>query len=136
MTREEAIAELTIHLEHWKRLKAEHIASKDESERTIKALVFAISALEREEKWLADLHNNEQSVSAERVVEKYQTYDGKEYITVSEKEYLPIVRCKDCKQGWYDDDIEYYVCRHPKGLNEELYGEDFCSYGERKGGAE
>lgn len=43
-----------------------------------------------------------------------------------------IVRCKDCRHGWYDNDIEYYTCRHPKGLNEELYGVDFCSYGERK----
>ena len=43
-----------------------------------------------------------------------------------------LVRCKDCRHGWYDDDIEYYTCRHPKGLNEELYGVDFCSYGERK----
>lgn len=60
MTREEAIAELTIHLEHWKRLKEEHIASKDESERTIEALDMAIEALERENKWLTDLYNNEQ----------------------------------------------------------------------------
>lgn len=43
-----------------------------------------------------------------------------------------VVRCKDCRHGWYDDDIEYYTCRHPKGLNEELYGVDFCSYGERR----
>ena len=45
---------------------------------------------------------------------------------------VSVVRCKDCRHGWYDDDIEYYTCRHPKGLNEELYGVDFCSYGERK----
>ena len=47
-------------------------------------------------------------------------------------EMVAVVRCKDCRHGWYDDDIEYYTCRHPKGLNEELYGVDFCSYGERK----
>ena len=47
---------------------------------------------------------------------------------------IEVVRCKDCRHGWYDDDIEYYTCRHPKGLNEELYGVDFCSWGERKGG--
>ena len=45
---------------------------------------------------------------------------------------VQVVRCKDCRHGWYDDDIEYYVCRHPKGLNEELYGVDFCSYGKRR----
>lgn len=48
------------------------------------------------------------------------------------EDYVAVVRCKDCRHGWYDDDIEYYTCRHPKGLNEELYGVDFCSYGERK----
>ena len=45
---------------------------------------------------------------------------------------VKVVRCKDCRHGWYDDDIEYYVYRHPKGLNEELYGVDYCSYGQTK----
>ena len=43
-----------------------------------------------------------------------------------------LVRCKDCRHSWYDDDIEYYICKHPKGLHEELYGVGFCSYGERR----
>ena len=45
MTREEAITELTIHLEHWERLKKEHIASVEESDRTIEALNMAMEAL-------------------------------------------------------------------------------------------
>ena len=45
---------------------------------------------------------------------------------------VQVVRCKDCRHGGYEDDIEYYVCRHPTGLNEELYGVDFCSYGKRR----
>lgn len=43
-----------------------------------------------------------------------------------------LAMCKDCRHGWYDDDIEYYTCRHPKGLHGELYGVDFCSYGKVK----
>ena len=57
MTREEAIAELTIHLEHWKRLKEEHIAPKGESERTIEAIDMAISALEQKNTY-ADVINS------------------------------------------------------------------------------
>lgn len=64
----------------------------------------------------------------------YCTYDKTTHFADDECKYehYPIVRCKDCRHGWYDDDIEYYTCRHPKGLNEELYGVDFCSYGERR----
>lgn len=43
-----------------------------------------------------------------------------------------LVRCRDCKYSFLDDDTEYYECRHNKGMVEELYGTDFCSYGERK----
>lgn len=43
-----------------------------------------------------------------------------------------LVRCKDCRNGRYDDDIEYYICKHPKGLYGELYGVNFCSYGKRR----
>lgn len=57
----------------------------------------------------------------------------KELWQETEKEDLvSVVRCKDCRHGWYDDDIEYYTCRHPKGLNDELYGVDYCSCGQTK----
>ena len=52
-------------------------------------------------------------------------------IRASEK-YLGIVRCKDCKYCWYDDYTESLECKHNKGLNEEIYGNDFCCYGERR----
>lgn len=45
MTREEAIDELTVHFEHWKRLKNEHIVPTDECDNTINALRMAIEAL-------------------------------------------------------------------------------------------
>lgn len=45
MTKEQAIQELLSHLEHWERLKTEHIAPVDEATSTIDALLMAIKAL-------------------------------------------------------------------------------------------
>lgn len=46
MTREEAIAELTVHLEHWKHLKEQMLLPCKECENTIKALDMAIESLQ------------------------------------------------------------------------------------------
>ena len=48
---------------------------------------------------------------------------------------VPIVRCKDCKQGEIDDPDfpDQYYCRAGCGWNN---GGFYCAYGERKGGAE
>lgn len=43
--REQAITTLTEHLNHWKRLLSEGICTKDEGERTINALTFAIESI-------------------------------------------------------------------------------------------
>lgn len=43
--REQTIATLTEHLTHWKRLLSEGICTKDEGERTIDALNFAIESI-------------------------------------------------------------------------------------------
>lgn len=43
--REKAITTLTEHLDHWKRLLSEGICTKDEGERTINALNFAIDSI-------------------------------------------------------------------------------------------
>lgn len=45
LTRAEAINELTEHLNHWKRLLKEGICGKEQGERTIKSLEFAIDSL-------------------------------------------------------------------------------------------
>lgn len=45
MTRDEAITELTVHLEHWEHLKEEMLLPCKECENTINALDMAISAL-------------------------------------------------------------------------------------------
>ena len=48
---------------------------------------------------------------------------------------VPVVRCKDCKQGEIDDPDfpDQYYCRAGCGWNN---GDFYCAYGERKGGAE
>ena len=43
--RGEVIATLTEHLDHWKRLLSEGVCTKDEGERTINALTFAIDSI-------------------------------------------------------------------------------------------
>ena len=46
---------------------------------------------------------------------------------------VPVVRCRECKHC----DPENYHCDHPMGTAAPLKRkpDDFCSYGERKGGA-
>lgn len=71
-----------------------------------------------------------EALSADTVatIQTGQTYGKSAYI----KELAEVVRCKNCKYCWYDDDTESLECRHNKGLNEEIYGNDFCCYGERR----
>jgi hypothetical protein len=45
LTRAEAIETLTEHLDHWKRLLSEGVCTKDEGEKTINALEFAIESI-------------------------------------------------------------------------------------------
>ena len=47
---------------------------------------------------------------------------------------VPVVRCWECKWWQEDDDIGH--CDNPDGLDNYAKPEDFCSYGERKEGAE
>ena len=49
-------------------------------------------------------------------------------------EAVPVVRCRECKWWQEDDDVGY--CDNPDGLDNYAKPEDFCSYGERKEGAE
>ena len=60
---------------------------------------------------------------AERVIDSQPTVDA-----------VPVVRCRDCKHC----DPENYHCDHPMGTAAPLRREpdDFCSYGERKEGAD
>lgn len=46
---------------------------------------------------------------------------------------VPVVRCKDCK--WLYDKMDDYCCRSHRGLV-RICENSFCSYGERKDGAD
>ena len=53
---------------------------------------------------------------------------------------VEVVRCKDCKYwgqdvcGYSGDDESF--CTNPDGLDNYAHPDDFCSYGERKEGAD
>ena len=47
---------------------------------------------------------------------------------------VPVVRCRECKWWQEDDDVGY--CDNPDGLDNYAKPDDFCSYGERKRGAD
>ena len=47
---------------------------------------------------------------------------------------VPVVRCRECKWWQEDDDIGH--CDNPDGLDNYAKPEDFCSYVERKEGAD
>jgi hypothetical protein len=44
---------------------------------------------------------------------------------------VPVVRCKDCAHGRYDEDSEMYDCGYV-GLAIYTEPNHYCSYGERK----
>ena len=48
---------------------------------------------------------------------------------------VPVVRCRECKQGEVDDPDfpDQYYCHAGFGWNQ---GDFYCAYGEQKGGAE
>lgn len=46
---------------------------------------------------------------------------------------VPVVRCRDCK--YYHDFETHYDCIHDYGIDYPM-PDDFCSYGERKEGAD
>ena len=47
---------------------------------------------------------------------------------------VPVVRCRECKWWQEDDDIGH--CDNPDGLDNYAKPDEFCSYGERKEGAD
>ena len=90
MTKEENIATLNEHLDHWKRLSSEKICDQSEGEKTIDALQNAIKALEQEpvlDKIRAEIDSycsdnrdrNDGLYIAMRIIDKYQ-----ESMTVAE----------------------------------------------------
>ena len=48
----------------------------------------------------------------------------------------PIVRCKDCTYSTLYEDSEGLYCTSICGLFTRVMDDDYCSYGERKGGGD
>lgn len=46
----------------------------------------------------------------------------------------PVVRCKDCKHSW--EDLGGLTCSHGVCVDCVVLGDFYCSYGERKDGAD
>lgn len=66
----------------------------------------------------------------------YSTWMGYEIMgsvedSVVEEDFVPVVRCKDCKYWEYGKDYEPY-CNHCGSMMADTKEDDFCSYGERK----
>lgn len=48
----------------------------------------------------------------------------------------PVVRCKDCAYSTLYEDSEGLYCTNICGLFTRVMDDDYCSYGERKGGGD
>ena len=59
-----------------------------------------------------------------------------QYITEAPAaDVVPVVRCRECSHG--TPCVDGYVrCSHPSGKSILMKSSDFCSYGERKEGAD
>jgi hypothetical protein len=49
---------------------------------------------------------------------------------------VEVVRCKDCKYRYFNKDCESYGCKNITGMTDFVNDNDYCSYGEKKEGAE
>ena len=63
------------------------------------------------------------TLGIQQAVDEQQTIDA-----------VPVVRCRECKWWQEDDDVGH--CDNPDGLDNYAKPDDFCSYGERKEGAD
>ena len=63
----------------------------------------------------------------------YGYVDAKQIDEAPTVDAVKIVRCKDCK--WLYDEMDDYCCRSHRGLV-RICENSFCSYGERKDGAD
>ena len=48
------------------------------------------------------------------------------------KDWMPVVRCKDCKHWTYDNYHKHHYCSNAMGLRYVCPENNFCSYGERR----
>jgi hypothetical protein len=49
------------------------------------------------------------------------------------EEFVPVVRCKDCKHRYFNEDMDKHCCGSwGDGYDTVVRDDDYCSYGERK----
>ena len=102
MTNEEAIKILSQHSEHWKRLLAENICSKEEGLQTVEALDMAIKALkqnESAEEWY--------KLFVEKLEQEPKTGHCKdcryfEYDSVAKVDEIPLIVAHEICNKWGD----------------------------------
>ena len=64
----------------------------------------------------------------------YGYVDAKQIADAPTVDAVEVVRCRECKWWHEDDDVGY--CDNPDGLDNYAKPDEFCSYGERKEGAD
>ena len=115
MTRDEAIKIL-------KAIRVYECYPKSASEETKEAIDMAIEALQREE------------AEAKGYCHRIKP---KEYFKIDDM--VKVVRCKECKH-WSGNEKMHnnHLCKRAQDQNIDYWtrGDDFCSYGERKGGGD
>ena len=59
-----------------------------------------------------------------------------ELMKIPAADVAPVVRCKDCAHPFFYKDSEGLCCMNICGLFTRVMADDYCSYGERKGGGD
>lgn len=59
-----------------------------------------------------------------------------ELMKIPAADVAPVVRCKDCTYTTLYEDSDGVYCTNICGLYTRVMDDDFCSYGERKGGGD
>lgn len=59
---------------------------------------------------------------------------AEDFYSIPAADVAPVVRCKDCAYTTLYEDSEGLYCTNICGLFTRVMDDDYCSYGERKGG--
>lgn len=116
MTREEAIKIL-------KAIRVYECYPKSASEETKEAIDMAIEALSVDAEEMV-LHK----ILEKGIIELPRYYYGGDPEEL--KEYVAVVRCKDCRHRVHDEERGLYYCKMYYGQG-DVSDENFCQWGER-----
>ena len=127
MTKEENIATLNEHLDHWKRLLSEKICDQSEGEKTIDALQNAIKALEPQ--YCGDCISREETLKA--LMDEWTEFDSElmDYLIEKVKKLpsvTPLPKMGRWEWNQYDANpkIGNFHCSLCHNIGERYY--DYC----------